>query len=161
MERVFRITPGVSSAAFAVMAGLGLSLYTPAGKWSERLGSARLLLISMAARLLAFLILLTLGLTRLGSQGWLALLAFAVVVLVWSLMSVSGTDLAARLSTLGEGEGMGLFNAMTALAGVIGAILGGWAAGTWGYNAVSIVAVLGLASGLILSAIPRREESHT
>ncbi len=160
MEKVFGISPVVSSTAFALMAGLGLLLYTPGGKWSKSLGAARLLLVSMILRLLAFLILFTLGLARLGPQAWLALPAFALVVLVWSLMSVSGTDLAARLSTLGEGEGMGLFNAGTALAGVIGAMLGGWAAGIWGYNAASLVAVIGLATGLILSAGLAREESH-
>jgi uncharacterized membrane protein YeaQ/YmgE (transglycosylase-associated protein family) len=32
---------------------------------------------------------------------------------------------------------MGLFNAVTSLAGVLGAALGGWLAGQWGYNAAS------------------------
>ena len=160
MEKVFRITPDISSTAFAIMAGLGLMLYTPSGRWSEHFGSARVLRVSMAIRLLAFMILFVLGLVNLGSRSWLALLAFALVVLAWSLMSVSGTDLAARLSTVGEGEGMGIFNAVTALAGVIGAILGGWAAGNWGYDASSIVAVTGLALSLILSAVLVREESR-
>lgn len=159
MEKAFHIAPAISSTAFAVMAGLGLMLYTPSGQWSERFGATTILRGSMVIRLLAFVILFTLGLIRLSSSAWLALLAFAFVVLAWSLMSVSGTDLAATLSTAGEGEGLGIFNAITALAGVIGAILGGWVAGIWGYNATPIVAVVGLALSLLLSAMLKREDS--
>jgi predicted MFS family arabinose efflux permease len=46
---------------------------------------------------------------------------------------------------------MGIFNAVNALSGVIGAALGGWVAGNWGYTAISIMAVAGVASGLFLS----------
>ena len=35
MQKVFNILPGTSSTAFAVVAGLGLILYSPAGKWSS------------------------------------------------------------------------------------------------------------------------------
>jgi len=60
--------------------------------------------------------------------GWTRMARLAVtivVILSWSLLSVSGTALTARLSQGEEGEGMGLFNATTALAGVTGAALGG------------------------------------
>jgi DHA1 family tetracycline resistance protein-like MFS transporter len=151
MEKVFNVPPNISSAGFAVVAGLGLILYSPAGKWSEKFGSVRVIRAAYGIRWLAYLCLLGLGFFHLGFQNILALMAFAFVVCAWSLISVSGTTLAAQLSPVGEGEGLGLFNATNALAGVIGAALGGWVAGVWGYNFIAGVAVAGLALGLLLS----------
>ena len=161
MQKVFGITPDISSVAFGVMAGLGLTLYTPAGNWSNRFGSVPILRVSLVMRLIAFVGLLALGFTHFGFRGWLALVAFAFVVFAWSLMSVSGTALAADLSPVGEGEGMGIFNAVNALAGVIGAVLGGWVAGSWGYATTSVVAVAGVTSGLMLSLLFRGKESKS
>ena len=110
-------------------------------------------------RLAAFVSLFALGFAHFGFQGWLALVAFTFVVFAWSLMSVSGTALAAALSPVGEGEGMGIFNAVNALAGVIGAIAGGWAAGRWGYRAPSVLAVVGVGLGLLLSLAFLRKET--
>jgi MFS transporter, DHA1 family, tetracycline resistance protein len=161
MQKVFGITPDISSVAFGVMAGLGLTLYTPAGNWSDRFGSVPILRVSLVMRLVAFVGLFALGYTHFGFQGWLALVSFAFVVFAWSLMSVSGTSLAASLSPVGEGEGMGIFNAVNALAGVVGAALGGWVAGNWGYATTSIVAVAGVTSGLILSLLFTGKESKS
>lgn len=104
---------------------------------------------SLVLRLFAFAGLLGLAYrSQSGTIAWLALLAFAFVVWAWSLMSVSGTSLAASLSPVGEGQGMGIFNAITAIAGVAGAALGGWFAGLWGYGSIVIMALLGVALGL-------------
>ncbi len=151
MEHLYGVPPGLSSLAFGVAAALGLALYSPAGRWSDRSSPAGVLRIALAMRLLAFLGLLILGFTRYGGRGYLALLAFLFVVLAWSLLSVSGTALTAELSPVGEGEGMGLFNAATAVAGVIGSAVGGWIAGRWGYGPALGLAVLGVGCGLILA----------
>jgi MFS family permease len=151
MEQLYGVQPGLSSWAFGAAAALGLALYSPAGRWSDRSGAVSVLRIALAVRLLAFLGLLILGFTRYGGRGHLALLAFLFVVLAWSLLSVSGTALTAELSPIGEGEGMGLFNAATALAGVIGSAAGGWIAGRWGYPTALGLAVLGVGCGLILA----------
>ena len=151
MQQVFGINPGISSTAFAVAAGLGLALYSPAGTWSRQMGSWRLLRISWGIRLVAAAALFSLSFAGLSFSGWLALAAFALIVLAWSAISVAGTTLAAQLSSAGEGEGLGIFNAATALAGVAGAILGGWAATNWGFGAINILAVIGIGLGLVLS----------
>jgi MFS family permease len=155
MQQVYGIAPSASSIGFAVAAGLGLALYSPAGHWSDRLGSARVFQVALGVRLLAFLALLGLGLLHVSGQGGLALVAFGFVVLAWSLFSVSGTALAACLSPVGEGTGMGIFNAATALASVFGAASGGWVAELWGYNAVSELAAGGVALGLLLALFVR------
>ena len=154
MQKLYGVTPGASSLAFAIIAALGLTLYTPAGSMSERRGPARILRVSLVLRLLAFAGLLWLGFLPVSSAlGFAALATFGLVVWAWSLMSVSGTALAARLSPIGEGQGLGIFNAVTAVAGVLGAILGGWAAGVWGYSAILVLALLGVIIGLALSLL--------
>ena len=156
MKQLYGVAPGLSSAGFAVAAGMGLTLYSPAGRWSDRFGPARVLKAALGVRLLAFLSLLALGVTHFG-QAWLVLLSFLFVVLAWSLLSVSGTALTAQLSPVGEGEGMGIFNAATALAGTMGAVLGGWVSGYWGYNGAIALAMVGVAFGLVL-AVTRRAD---
>ena len=152
MQKLFGVTPATASIAFAIIAGLGLSLYTPAGRWSEHYGAGRILRVSLGLRLLALAGMLWLALMPAsGIAGLLALLAFAFIVWAWSLMNVSGTALAASLSPVGEGEGLGIFNATTAIAGVVGAVLGGWAAVAWGYNSIVTMALLGVTLGLGLS----------
>jgi MFS family permease len=152
MQKVYGVTPGTSSLAFAIIAGLGLSLYTPAGNGSKRFGPQRILKVSLGVRLAAFAGMLGLVFAPAGgTTGLLALLAFAFVVWAWSLMSVSGTALAARLSPAGEGQGLGIFNATTAVAGIAGALLGGWAVGVWGYSSIVALAQAGVALGLGLS----------
>jgi DHA1 family tetracycline resistance protein-like MFS transporter len=150
MEQVFGVAPGLSSAAYAVAAGLSLTLYSLAGQWTDRLGASRVLGIGLGVRLLAFMSLLVIGLLSLGGEKWLALVAFGFVVLSWSLLTVSGTALTARLTIISEGEGMGLYNAITALAGVAGAALGGWSSGQWGYIAAPALAGGSVALGLLL-----------
>ena len=159
MQKLYGVTPANSSIAFAIIAGLGLTLYTPAGRWSEHYGAAPILRISLGLRLFAFAAMLWLVLMPAsGIAGLLALLAFGFVVWAWSLMNVSGTALAARLSPVGEGEGMGIFNATTAIAGVIGAVLGGWAAVVWGYSSIVTLALLGVTLSLGLSFLVNKKE---
>ena len=123
MQNVFGIPPGISSAAFAIVAGLGLALYLPAGNCSEHYGSTRVIRAALRIRWLAYIGLFVLGFTHLGFQNWWALFAFVFVVCAWSL-SVSGTTLTTQLSPVGEGEGLGIFNAANALAGALGSSLG-------------------------------------
>jgi MFS family permease len=153
MRELFGVNAGISSSAFALAAGLGILLYSPAGAWSDRIGPMRVLQAGLGVRLIAVLAMLGLGLSQLAVAGWLALLTFALVVLSWSLLTVAGTALAAQLSPVSQGEAMGIFNAMTAGAGVIGSVLGGWAASTWGYAAAPAVALGGVGLGLALSVL--------
>jgi predicted MFS family arabinose efflux permease len=100
-------------------------------------------------RLAAFLFLWGLTLAPLPLRGWPALSAFLLVVLAWSFLGVGSTALVAELSH-GEGEGMGIFNAVTAVGGVIGSAAGGWTAGALGYAAVPVLAIGGSVLGLLV-----------
>ncbi len=151
MDRVYGVPANLSSSGYAIAAGLGLAFYTIAGRWSDRLGPTLVMQIGLVLRLLAFLSLLLLVMIHL--IGALALAGFLFVVLAWSLLSVSGTALTAKLSPVGEGEAMGIFNAVTALSSVVGAAFGGWVAGKWGYNGATVLATVGVGLGLILTLI--------
>jgi MFS transporter, DHA1 family, tetracycline resistance protein len=155
MQGVFRIDPQQSSVLMAVATGLGILLYSPAGSLSARVSAAPVLKWSLAARLAALVVMALAGASLLCDRGLIAAGAFLVVALVWPLISVSSTVLTSDLAPHDEGEAMGLYNAGYALAGLVGAALAGWSAAIWGYNAVTVVAAVGVAVGLLL-ALPLR-----
>ena len=157
VQEVFGIAPSLSSVAFALAVSLRLILYAPAGYWSHRLGPRRLLRFALGMRCLAFLGMFRLGWTPGNGQTAFVFLGLILVILVWALLSVSGTALTAHLSPIGKGEGLGLFNAATALAGILGAIIGGWLATQWFYNATAGLAVVGLGIGRFLTRCVRTE----
>jgi MFS family permease len=158
VQEVFDIAPDLSSMTLALAVSVRLVLYAPAGYWSHRLGPRRLLRVALSMRCLAFLGVFHLGWTSSDSQTVFIFLGLTLAILMWALLSVSGTALTAHLSPIGKGEGLGLFNAATALAGILGAIVGGWMATQWGYNATSGLAVVGLGLGLLLTRFVRMED---
>ncbi len=159
MQKVYGVQPGLSSTGYALAAGLGLILYAPAGTWSARRGPLTILRGALILRIAAFIVLTVLAVAPLPGRGLLSLLFFLFVVLAWSLLSVSSTAVVASLSPENEGEGMGIFNAVTALSGVIGAVLGGWAADLWGYAAIPIMGIIGVGAGFIVLVTVRFNSS--
>lgn len=155
---LYGIAPAHAALIFALAVSLRLGLYAPAGRWVHRFGPIRVFQGALGIRLLAFVGLLALGLSPAGWHRQLAPLAFGLIVLCWAALSVSGTALTARLALHNEGEGMGLFNAVGSLAGVLGAALGGWLALQWGYNAAPGLAMAGITLGLCLSLAIRPGE---
>lgn len=145
MQKVFGLAAHLSASGFALAAAIGLFLYAPAGAWTHRFGSLQIVRRSLLVRVVAFALLWITGDVR--SIGWLALIFFALVVLAWSFISVSATALTAQLSPFSEGEGLGMFNATSALANIIGAGVGGWIAVQAGYQAVALFALMGVALG--------------
>ncbi|HTR80877.1 MAG TPA: MFS transporter [Bacteroidota bacterium] len=152
MKHQFGVDPSLSSIGFAVAATAGLFLYAPAGTWSRKFGPLPVFRAALAVRALAFLVLVVIGAFSFPLGGPLAVIGFAFVVLAWSLLSVTGTEITAQFSEAHEGEGLGLFNASTGVAGVLGAVIGGWVAGTWGYETVSVLGIGGAVIGILLTA---------
>jgi DHA1 family tetracycline resistance protein-like MFS transporter len=152
MQQVFGIPPGPSAFALALSAGVGIALYSLAGVLVHRVGDLRVLQAGLAVRLGAVGALLGLGVATFPERAWLGIVAFVVLDLAWSLLSVSGTVLASRLAALAEGEAMGLYNTAAALASLLGAALGGWVADQAGYNGVWWLGIAGVAVALGLTA---------
>jgi hypothetical protein len=92
MHRVYGVEPWLSASASAVAHGLGILLYVPAGVWSERRGAGHILTSALSLRWMAFLGLLALTFVSLPGLPWIALLCVGIVMLSWSLLSVSGTS---------------------------------------------------------------------
>ncbi len=151
MNSAYGVDPVVASVGFAVAAALGLALYPAAGIWSEKFGSIQILQIGFGVRILAFTGLITIGSGHVGSHA--ALFSFLFIVLAWSLLSVAGTAVTSELSKSNEGEGLGVFNAATAVAGVLGAVIGGWLAGEYGYDAIPIFALISITGGLAIVSL--------
>lgn len=158
MAQLYGIPPRLAASAAALAYGTGLAVYAPAGRWSKRYGPARLVHAALGMRFLAFGVLWGVSLTTWESRSWLAFLGYFSVVLAWPALSVGGTAWTARLARRREGEGLGLFNATTALAGVLGAGLGGWLSSSWGLHAVwgLVTAGVGLGLWLTLTLRPRQ-----
>jgi MFS family permease len=161
MREMFGMPAGFSSSLLALAAGLRLVLYAPMGHWSTQIGPLRLLCIALAVRLFAFIGFLGFERMSIPGQRWLAIAAFFLIALPWAPLSVSSKGLTVRLSPLGEGQGIGFLNAISALAGVLGAILGGWCAAQWGYNAATVLATVGLSLGLLLALTLQPEPEQT
>ncbi len=153
MRQVFEVSPARAASVYAVATVLSLGLYPAAGRWCRKTPPAHVLQAGLGMRLAAWGSLLGLGVSPLPGRGWLALLAFVIGVLSWSLLNVSGSELAARYASGAEGEGMGVFNAVSALANAVGAGLGGWVAWRWGYNGATSLALIGAAGGLGLAGM--------
>jgi DHA1 family tetracycline resistance protein-like MFS transporter len=150
MQAAYGITPEYSSLIYAVAVAIRLRLYTLTGRWADRIGPSRVLLVGFLVRLSTFTALFILTLTSFAGQKWLATLSFSLLVLSWALVIVSATVLTASLSPVGEGAGMGFFNAASALSGVLGAATGGWIAERWGYSSTLIMAISGLSLSIIM-----------
>lgn len=120
------------------------------------MGAVRVLQGALALRLLTVAGLLTLVGASFPGREALALAGFVLLSLAFPLLSVSSTLLTSALAPAGEGEGMGMYTAVAALAGLLGAALGGWAADAAGYPAALVLAAAGLAVALALSVPLRR-----
>jgi predicted MFS family arabinose efflux permease len=81
-----------------------------------------------------------------------ALVAFAALVLTWPVLGVSAPAIVATRSSFGEGEGLGLYNAASAVGTVFGAMLGGIAAELWGYRSIAAVGAMCVVAALVSTA---------
>jgi MFS family permease len=152
--REFGVSTGLPATTYAFAAAASLVMYPLVAKLSKQRGARLVLQAGFALRAIA-IALLAVGFL-LGPVGLvvgvptgvpLALTGFVVLVVAWPLLGVSGTALAAQLAPGEKGEALGLFNASNALASAIGAFLGGWAMGMFGYGVVCVVGavVVGIA----------------
>jgi predicted MFS family arabinose efflux permease len=147
VQHIYGIDAGPSSFALAAATGLGLVFYSPASVLTHRLGGVRVLQISLATRLVTFGVLIALVGAAFAGRDAVVLVAFAIITLAFPAMSVSSTLLTSDLSPIGEGEGMGMYTAVAAAAGLGGAVLGGWVAARSGYaTTLWLAAIMGLAA---------------
>jgi MFS family permease len=148
--RMFATPHSVPATTYAFAAAVSLGIYPVAAALAKKRGAALLLRIGLTLRTVAIVLLAAAFAAGFGGEP-LALIGFVILVLVWPLLGVSGTTLAAQLATGEKGEALGLFNASSALAGAIGAFAGGWGMETFGYGHVCAVAAIMVACAALLA----------
>jgi MFS family permease len=156
----YAIAAHLSATIYAVAAALSIGLYVLTSRLAARHGASRIYRAGLTVRIGGFALLMAPFVismadresTLLGAAG------FVLIVLTWPLLSVSGTDLAARLTPFSEGAAVGLLNAALALATAIGTIISGPLIRRWGYGTIPATALAGLVVSLLLQAAgtPRR-----
>lgn len=139
-----------SSLIYALVAAVGIALFVLASRWSARLGSGRVYQFGLWLRLIGFALLILPLIVPLGHRFAFAAVGFGLIVIAWPILSVSGTDLAARLAPFSEGAAMGLFNAALALATVIGAFASGPLMAAFGYRSIAVMALVGIGLSIVL-----------
>ena len=149
MRAAYGVTPATTSLMYAVAAGIGVALYTYASHLSTRFGAGAVYRAGLIVRFAGFALLLAL-LFLPTRYGVLASAGFILIIIAWPILSVTGTDLSAELSPLSEGTAMGLFNASAAIATVLGTFLGGALVHAYGYAALSLLALTGIALAFAL-----------
>jgi predicted MFS family arabinose efflux permease len=155
LQGIYGVPPGPASFALAAATGVGLALYSPSSMLTHRIGGVRVLQVAMVVRLVTFVALIALADTAFAGREAMVLVAFAVVQLAFPALSVSSTLLTSELSPVGEGEGLGLYTAVAAFAGLGGAVLGGWVAANTGYGTTLWLACGTLVAALVLTLFLR------
>jgi predicted MFS family arabinose efflux permease len=158
---IYGVEAGPASFALAAATGIGLALYSPSSLLTHRIGGVRVLQLAMGVRLVTFVVLIALTTMAFAGREAMVLVAFAVVQLAFPALSVSSTLLTSELSPVGEGEGMGLYTAVAAFAGLGGAVLGGVVAANTGYATTLWLAIGTLIAGLVLTLFLRPAHSPT
>jgi len=139
--RAFGVSDAVPATAYAFAAAGSLAIYPLAASTAQRYGARYVLQAGFALRAVAIAALSSAFMSPIWGVT-VALAGFAILVLAWPLLGVSGTALVAELASGEKGEALGLFNACSSAAGAVGAFLGGWAMELAGYGAVCMVAAL-------------------
>ncbi len=139
-----------SAMIYAVTAALGIGLYVLTSQLTARYGPARVYRAGLVLRIAGFSLLLAPFLIAMGARSLLGMAGFALIVIAWPLLSVSGTDLGASLTTFSEGAAVGLLNAALALATALGIVVSGPLVARWGYQTIPATAIAGLAVSLWL-----------
>lgn len=150
MRRGYAVAPAVTSLVYAAAAGVGIALFVMASHWCARHGIEAVYRLGLIVRAVGFALLFAMFFLPSRGGASIALVGLALIVLAWPILSVSGTNLAASLTTGSEGTAMGMLNASGALATVLGTFAAGPLVRVFGYGIVPALALLGLFAALLL-----------
>ena len=150
----YGIAVNFSARIYAMAAAVSIGLYVPTSHLASRFGANRIYRAGLLLRIGGFALLWAPFLTSMEDKEvtLLGMVGFALIVVAWPLLSISGTELAARLTPFSEGAAVGLLNAALALATAIGTIISGPLVHHWGYGIIPLTALAGLVISLCLAA---------
>jgi len=157
MEGEFKVSPDTASYVLAAASAVSTPIFAAAGRLARSVGHARLMIGSLAGRMLALFTLSVLSYQDFPGRESIALALFAIVTLLWPMISVSATLLASDLA-VSKSRGLGLFDGAAALAHLAGPVAAGLLANRLGYEAVIVFAAVSIGVSLLVSPLvyPRR-----
>jgi MFS family permease len=150
MQQVYGVGAGASSIYYAVGAGIGVFAYAPSGVLGQRIGDGAVVLAGSLMSLASVGAMAALAIWQPAGVAVLGPLAFVLLPVAWSPLIVAGTAWAAALSTMAEGEAVGILNSTTALASVAAAFGAGVLASRFGFDTVLYLAAAAMVLGSLL-----------
>lgn len=153
LAQSYGIAANVSAMLYAVAVVFCTGLYVLTSRLASRFSAAALYRAGLILRSAGFALLLIPFLIPMAAsdRALVGAVGFVLIVLAWPTLSVTGTDLAARLTPFSEGAAVGLTNAALALATAIGTIISGPLVHQWGYGTIPMMALAGLAISLLVA----------
>ncbi|MFC6324810.1 MFS transporter [Microbacterium koreense] len=149
MSAAFSVNASVSSTLFLVGAGIGTLVYPVSGRLATRRGPAFVFVIGVVLMLASFTAMSVVSALKVTSGAVIGSVALVVAAIAYSFLVVAATMLLAALSPAGQGEAMGLLNAIIAIGAVVGAIVPSFIAAALGYDALPAVAAVTLALAFV------------
>ena len=150
LSESYAIPARMTAIIYAVASAVGIALYVLASRLTERYGPGGVYCSGLGVRIIGFGLLLVPFLLSMENRSLFGAVGFSLIVIAWPVLSVSGTDLAARLTPFSEGAAVGLLNAALALATAVGIVFSGPLVANWGYKTIPATALAGLAASLWL-----------
>ena len=142
MKGAFNISYSRSALYYAFGAVIGIFAYTPSGTLGKRIGDGWVVIIGTIMTIVSVAGMAILAYVHSSVNEWLVPVVYILIPIAWSPLIVGGTAWAAQLATFEEGEALGSFNGMTAVAAVIAAFAAGLVAHHFGYGMVLNIGAL-------------------
>ena len=160
MSEGYDIATRAAAMIYAATSAVGIGLYLLTSRLTARYGAGRVYCSGLALRIIGFGLLLAPFVISVENRSLIGVVGFSVIAIAWPLLSVSGTDLGARLTPFSEGAAVGLLNAALALATAVGIVFSGPLVAHWGYKTIPATGMVGLTAALFLAigARSRRRE---
>jgi MFS family permease len=140
MKSAFDISYGRSSLYYMIGAIIGIFCYVPSAMLGKKLGNGWAVVIGTIMTVISTGAMAMLA--HSGHDPWLVPFVYVLIPIAWSPLIVGGTAWTAQLATFKEGEALGCFNAITAVAAVIAAFAAGLIAKKFGYSMVLTVGTI-------------------
>jgi MFS family permease len=150
LSESYHIAARATALIYAATSALGIVLYILTSRLTARYGAGRVYGSGLGLRIVGFGLLFTPFLISMEDRSLFGASGFSLIVITWPLLSVSGTTLGASLTPFSEGAAVGLLNAALALATAVGIVVSGPLVAHWGYKAIPMTALAGLAAALFL-----------
>ena len=142
MKSVFDVSTSMASLTFAIGATAAIPACPLSGWLANKIGEVWVLIIGMILSLIAGLGMFLCYLFPFTGAVYVASAAFICLPIAWSPLVIIGTALVTRMSSMSQGESMGIFTSATAGASLVAAIAAGYIADTLGFDMVLLISAI-------------------